>query len=206
MKKTLLLAATAALVSMPSLADQAFLSLELGGGKFDTSGNSSDTKQVVDNLDDAGFISLKGGTYINDNVRVYGYIQTNGESTYELISLFETDKAELTSYQLGAGADYLYDVTDKFYLVAGGSLGYYNSKLKLSNRDRLLNTYDELSDTNSGAVLGVNTGLGYHFTEQFSMELGYRYSYYHDNSHEFGSAKFEFESSNTGYLNASYSF
>ncbi|NRF17019.1 outer membrane protein [Vibrio coralliilyticus] len=205
MKKTLLLAATAALVSMPSLADQSYVALELGGGSYTTSGQDSSASAYQD-IEDTGFLSLKGGYYFNKNLRAYGYIQTNGESSVEYQTFGITvAKAAISSNEIGAGADYLHNVTEQFYLLAGANLGVYKSELELSAMG-----VTPADSSNTGLTAGLNLGLGYHFTDNFSMELGYRHSQYFSNEHKlnFGGNNIEvnFDASNTGYLNASYSF
>lgn len=52
MKKTLLLAATAALVSMPSLANENYIAVELGAGSYTTSGQDANSDVIND---DTGF-------------------------------------------------------------------------------------------------------------------------------------------------------
>ncbi|ERB64502.1 porin family protein [Vibrio coralliilyticus] len=205
MKKTLLLAATAALVSMPSLADQSYVALELGGGSYTTSGQDSSASAYQD-IEDTGFLSLKGGYYFNKNLRAYGYIQTNGESSVEYQTFGITvAKAAISSNEIGAGADYLHNVTEQFYLLAGANLGVYKSELELSAMG-----VTPADSSNTGLTAGLNLGLGYHFTDNFSMELGYRHSQYFSNEHKLNfsgnNIEVNFDASNTGYLNASYSF
>ncbi|AIU66107.1 outer membrane beta-barrel protein [Vibrio coralliilyticus] len=205
MKKTLLLAATAALVSMPSLADQSYVALELGGGSYTTSGQDSSASAYQD-IEDTGFLSLKGGYNFNKNLRAYGYIQTNGESSVEYQTFGITvAKAAISSNEIGAGADYLHNVTEQFYLLAGANLGVYKSELELSAMG-----VTPADSSNTGLTAGLNLGLGYHFTDNFSMELGYRHSQYFSNEHKLNfsgnNIEVNFDASNTGYLNASYSF
>lgn len=205
MKKTLLLAATAALVSMPSLADQSYVTLELGGGSYTTSGQDSNLRGFEE-IEDTRFLRLKGGYYFNKNLRAYGYIQANGESSVEYHeSGVMLAKSVISSNEVGAGADYLHNVNEQFYLLAGANLGVYESELELSGHERT-----KVNNSNTGLTAGLNLGLGYYFTDNFSMELGYRHSQYFNNEHKliFGGENNEvnFDASNTGYLNASYSF
>ncbi|NOH64440.1 outer membrane beta-barrel protein [Vibrio sp. RE88] len=199
MKKTLLLAATAALVSMPSLANENYIAVELGAGSYNTSGQDANSDFIND---DTGFISLKAGHYFSDNVRAYGYLQGGAESTIEHqnISGYTYAKASITTHEFGAGADYLHNLTDKFYLLAGGNLGIYNSTYEVSALGL------SKDSTNTGLAAGVNLGMGYNFTDNFSMELGYRHSRFFGNDHEVSDIKLSVDASNTGYLNASYSF
>ncbi|NOI60078.1 outer membrane protein [Vibrio coralliilyticus] len=205
MKKTLLLAATAALVSMPSLADQSYVTLELGGGSYTTSGKDS-SDRLVQEIEDTRFLRLKGGYYFNKNLRAYGYIQANGETSVEYKeSGAVLAKLAISSNEIGAGADYLHNVNEQFYLLAGANLGVYESELEFSVRNNTT-----VDNSNTGLTAGLNLGLGYYFTDNFSMELGYRHSQYFNNEHKLISGgennEVNFDASNTGYLNASYSF
>ncbi|MFY2509382.1 outer membrane beta-barrel protein [Vibrio pectenicida] len=199
MKKALLIAAIAATASMPSLAGENYVALELGAGKHTTSGNLSDTK-LGEDLENMGLFAIKGGHYFSKNVRAYGYLQgvASDEITYTLGA--NSFKTELTTGEIGAGADYLHYVNDQFYLLAGGNLGFYKTELK--------GTLNGLSatDDNTGLSTGINLGLGYKFTEHFGMELGYRYTHYFGNEFKAGGAELNFDGNQIGYLNASYSF
>ncbi|MDA0119414.1 outer membrane beta-barrel protein [Vibrio sp. T11.5] len=199
MKKTLLVAASAALISMPSLANENYIAVELGLGSYTTSGQDANSDVIND---DTGFLSLKAGHYFSDNIRAYGYLQAGAESTIEYQNIFGYTyaKSSITTHEFGAGADYLHNLTDKFYLLAGGNLGIYNSTYEVSEFGL------SKDSTNTGLAAGVNLGMGYNFTDNFSMELGYRHSRFFGNDHEVGVIKLSVDASNTGYLNASYSF
>ena len=189
MKKALLIAAVAASASMPSLANDTYFALELGAGKYDYSGKAADTKTAKE-VDDMGVFGLKVGHYLNQNVRAYGYLQLSVSDEY-----FHTD---VTTREAGAGADYLHYVSDKFYLLAGGNLGYQKT---LVENDLPLIGYKE---DNTGVVAGANLGLGYKFTDNFGMELGYRYSHYFSN--EIKDIELNVDGTNVAYLNANFSF
>ncbi|GLT16746.1 hypothetical protein GCM10007938_05220 [Vibrio zhanjiangensis] len=203
MKKALLIAAVAAATSMPSLANDNYVALELGKGQHTTSGLLENT-QIGEDLEEMGLFSIKGGHYFSKNVRAYGYLQgtASNETTYVNVGL----KTQLTSGEFGAGADYLHYINDQFYLLAGGNLGVYKSELELSAYGAT-HTMD-----NTGLAAGANLGLGYKFTERFSMELGYRYTQYFGNEYKFPvvganiDADLNFDGYQVGYLNASYSF
>ncbi|RSD30774.1 outer membrane beta-barrel protein [Vibrio pectenicida] len=200
MKKALLIAAIAATASMPSLANDNYAALELGFGKYDTSGEYGNNEAINK---DTGLLALKFGHYFNPNVRAYGYIQTNGESSTEYkVAGIKVAEFTIKSNEIGAGADYIHNVNEQFYLLAGGNLGVYKSEFEA--KVPLLGFNEDSSNT--GLTAGANLGIGYKFTERFGMELGYRYSHYFDNEHKIGAAKANFDSTSIGYLNASYSF
>ncbi|KJY92708.1 hypothetical protein TW84_05300 [Vibrio neptunius] len=202
MKKTLLLVASAALISMPSLANENYIAVELGLGSYSTSGEDANAPFINENT---GFIGLKGGHYFSNNLRAYGYLQVGAESSVEY-QWIGGRYAEfiISTHEIGAGADYIHDLTDSFYVLAGGNLGVYKSELEA--------TYLGYSkdSSNTGLSAGVNLGVGYHFTDNFSMELGFRHSRYFGNDHQIKDSVFDidvgFDAANTGYLNASYSF
>ncbi|MYM57816.1 outer membrane beta-barrel protein [Vibrio sp. OCN044] len=202
MKKALLIAAVAASASMPSLANDNYIALEIGRGQHITSGDSSNT-QFGKDLEDMGQFSIKAGHYFDKNVRAYGYLQGAVSDEVTHIVIHPTDgihsvKTQSTTVELGAGADYLHYINDQFYLLAGGNLGVYKSELEVSV-DGLT-----LTEDNTGLAAGANLGLGYKFTERFGMELGYRYTHYFGN--EFKDYGFNIDGNQNAYLNASYSF
>lgn len=208
MRKHLLIAATAAAVSLPTFANTPYIAVELAGGQYNTSAADEESKTVVDKLDNAGSFAIKGGSYLTENVRVYGYVQYNGESELTIIDVEENArvKFQLDGYQFGVGSDYVYHVDNSFYVLAGGSVGYYNSELETQ-----VTPAGEMSASvtskNSGLTYGLNAGLGYMFTEHFGMEAGYRFNYFNGNEHKVGDDNLgKFNSSNQGYINATYKF
>ncbi|WP_114786772.1 outer membrane beta-barrel protein [Vibrio tetraodonis] len=200
MKKALLIAAVAASTSMPSLANDNYVALELGKGEHITSGLTGDS-QIGEDLEEMRLFSIKFGHYFNKNVRAYGYLQGSASNETTYINTPGLLKTQLTSGEFGAGADYLHYINDQFYLLAGGNLGIYKSELEASNFGITA------TEDNTGLAAGANLGLGYKFTERFGMELGYRYTHYFGN--EFKSQQFgnlNFDGFQAAYLNASYSF
>jgi outer membrane receptor protein involved in Fe transport len=207
MKKTLLL--TAAVFCAPSFANQNYMALELGAGEYNMSGNLYDAnKKHNKKIKETGLIGLKAGRYLNENIRVYGYLQANPGTEIDHIGYDGRSrvKEKHDAAELGAGADYLHHITKQFYLLSGANLGIYRDEMEYSFDGGA----EKTKDKNTGAVLGANLGMGYHFTEQFSMELGYRYSHYINNEHDFyingQKATINFDGSHVGYVNASYSF
>ena len=207
MKKTLLL--TAAVFCAPSFANQNYMALELGAGEYNMSGNLYDaTKKHSKEIKETGLIGLKAGRYLNENIRVYGYLQANPGTEIDHLGYDgrSSVKEKHDAAELGAGADYLHHITKQFYLLSGANLGIYRDEMEYSFDGGAV----KAKDKNTGAVLGANLGMGYHFTEQFSMELGYRYSHYINNEHDFyingQKATINFDGSHVGYVNASYLF
>ncbi len=208
MRKHLLIAATAAVVSLPTFANLPYIAVELAGGKYNTSEADAESKTIVDKLDNAGSLAIKGGSYLTENVRVYGYVQYNGESELTMTDPEDGDQAKfhLDGYQFGAGSDYVYHIDKSFYVLAGGSLGYYNSELE-TKVTPVGGMSASVTSKNSGLTYGLNAGLGYMFTEHFGMEAGYRFNYFTGNEHKVGDeALGKFKSSNQGYINATYKF
>ncbi|WP_425666006.1 outer membrane beta-barrel protein [Vibrio tubiashii] len=208
MRKQLLIAATAAVVSLPTFANSPYIAVELAGGKYSTSAADAESKTVVDKLDNAGSFAIKGGSYLTENVRVYGYLQYNGESELSIIDTEENAqvKFQLDGYQFGAGSDYVYHIDKSFYVLAGGSLGYYNSELE-TKVTPAMGLSASTTSKNSGLTYGLNAGLGYMFTDHFGMEAGYRFNYFTGNEHKVDDEVLgKFKSSNQGYINATYKF
>ncbi|MGO2162498.1 MAG: outer membrane beta-barrel protein [Vibrio toranzoniae] len=217
--------AVASLIIAPSaFANTSYYAgLDISGGDYrvkgsDSSGYDDDMmlQSAVDDLDSKVGFRLIGGKYLSDNVRVYGFLQRDGDTDVTNTTDDYTTKDTLKSYELGAGADYLHFFTNNFFASAGGSLGYYkskmNSKLDVEVEDYSLNLNQQ--SKNSGLVTSLNIGLGYNFTDNFGLEGGYRYSYYSGNEHKFSfddegetwNEKVSFKSANQIYLNASYKF
>ncbi|MCG9576795.1 porin family protein [Vibrio tubiashii] len=208
MRKHLLIAATTAVVSLPTFANSPYVAVELAGGKYNTSEADAESKTIVDKLDNAGSFAIKGGSYLTENVRVYGYLQYNGESELTITDPEDGDqlKFQLDGYQFGAGSDYVYHIDKSFYVLAGGSLGYYHSELE-TKVTPVGGMSASVTSKNSGLTYGLNAGLGYMFTEHFGMEAGYRFNYFAGNEHKVGDeALGKFKSSNQGYINATYKF
>ena len=208
MKKALLIAAVAATASMPSLAGENYVALELGYGKHSLSGDytKSPFDKTADNLEDMGLFAIKAGHYFNKNVRAYGYLQgTASDKDTDHFAPGFALTTEIRTFEAGAGADYLHYFNDKFYALAGGNLGIYRTEVEGTLNTPFGNFNDK--DDNTGLAAGANIGLGYKFTENFSMELGYRYTHYFGNEFKVdGDEVLTIDGNQIGYLNASYSF
>ena len=143
----------------------------------------------------------------------YGYLQRNGAEATETKRRalgVEVKVAEfsLTTYEAGLGGDYLHHFTNRFYAIAGANIGVYKSKLEVEASNALVGGRGVFKEefSNTGVSAGANLGLGYAFTDQFGMEIGYRHTHFFGNDFEFEGATLEFESSNVGYLNFNYKF
>ena len=192
MKKTLVIAAVTAMVSMPSYANTYF-ALGIGAGEYDYSGPSSELP-AYKQINDMGSFGLKIGSYLNESLRAYGYIRLSVSDSY-----LNTD---VTTREAGAGADYLSYITSQFYLFAGGNLGY--QKTVLEDED----TSSSFKEDSTGLSSGINLGLGYSFTENFALEAGYRYSYFFSNNIKNSnlSLDVDVDSSYNAYINAKFRF
>ncbi|WP_394127649.1 outer membrane beta-barrel protein [Vibrio hepatarius] len=205
MRKHLLIAAATAVVSLPSFANSPYIAVELAGGKYNTSTSVPSDDAIIHDMDEVGSLAVKGGFIINDNFRSYGYFQFDAESEYTQSMLLESETFTLNGHQLGLGADYTYNLTSNLYLLAGARIGYYKSELELEHR--LLNSTSKITSSNSGVTYGLNTGVGYMFTNKLGMEAGYRYSYFVGNEHKFGNAEFgTFKESNIAFINGIFKF
>lgn len=224
-KNVFSLIATSLLIVAPATMANTYMGLELAVGSYNTKASASDgdntmAKDIANDLDSKGSVRIFGGKYLNDNVRVYGYAQQDGELevTKSVFGEYET-KNSFKGYELGLGADYLYHFNKKFYALAGGSLGYYSSEMKANTKvyddEDITNIYEFAnSSKQSGLVTNINLGLGYSFTEKFGVETGWRLAYYSGNEHKFtfedvdgvATDSYDFKKSNQLYLNASYKF
>ncbi|MCY9845363.1 outer membrane beta-barrel protein [Vibrio caribbeanicus] len=202
--KKLTLVALATLFALPAYANQTYIAAELGGGSYSMSGNASDNR-ILKELDVVGFLNIKLGQMLNENVRYYGYLQHGGDTTVtEKIDTplgeLKTKEANLTTYEAGLGGDYLHNFTNQFYAIAGANIGMYKSKLEV----KILNFNTDYSNT--GLSAGANLGLGYAFTDHFGMEIGYRHTHFFGNDFSDQGITVNFDASNMGYLNLNYKF
>ena len=202
--KKLTLVALATLSALPAYANQTYIAAEIGGGSYDTSGIFSEnnfTNDVIDDLEEFGFLNIKVGQMLNENVRYYGYFQFESSEADKTIGLNRLD-VTLDTYQAGLGADYLHHFTNRFYAIAGANVGYYKTEAEVEQ-----NGSGNVDDSNSGVAAGANLGLGYAFTDQFGMEVGYRHTRFFGNEfEEAGVTLLEVESANMGYVNFNYKF
>lgn len=206
-------------------ANPYFMGAELSGGKFNTKFSTNELVSAGDpsllegaskDLDTKIAVRLLGGKYLNDNFRVYGFAQQDGKLEVTKIIGPMSTKTSYKSYEVGAGADYLYFFNKQFFAVAGASLGYYKSELKADAKIDFGGDMFEQKETstNSGLVTSLNLGLGYNITDSFGMEGGYRLSRYSGNDHKFNfddedykwTETVSFKSSNQFYINATYKF
>lgn len=206
--KTLVSSTSLLLVS--AVLAEPYVGLELGIGKFDTKGSSSDStlndmaQKTADSLDTKVSLRLVGGQYIKDNIRLYLYAQQDGElevsessSLYKLTHTYE-------SYELGFGSDYIYNFNNQFSGFLGASLGHYRSELGARIEDS--EGYDSETSKKSGLVTGFNLGLGYNVTKNFALQGGWRWSHYAGNKHKIDPITYKLESSNELYFGAGYNF
>ncbi|WP_114786771.1 outer membrane beta-barrel protein [Vibrio tetraodonis] len=199
MRKKLCIFLIAGATSVPVYAIENYIALELGSGSYDISGTLANS-QIIKNLEDIGTYSIKGGHYFNDMLRVYLSFQQINSSETRFVSGSEVVATyEFNTRQYGIGADYLQYFSSQFYLLVGGNLDYYDSQFEINDNGELID------DNSTGLAFGANLGLGYKFTERFSMELGYRFTHYLDNETE-DRTSLSFDGNQIGYLNASYSF
>lgn len=216
---TLSVIASLLLVAPASFA-KTYVGLELGGGKSSTSLSSTgidsedleDFQRMTDSMDSAGYARLFAGQYVTQNLRVYGYAQLDADVTVEYFDMVENEKDTLKrrGYEFDIGGDYLYFVTQDWFVVAGGTLGYYDSEVLLTNVDNGVVDFHKES-RNGGVSAGLNLGTGYQFTESFTVELGLRHSRLFGNEHKMRigdeeTMTFKFDSKTQGYINASYRF
>ena len=205
MRKHLLIAATAAVVSLPSFANSPYVAVELAGGKYNTTTLVASDSAIIHEMDEVGSLAVKGGFIINDNFRSYVYFQFDAESEYSQSMLLMSETFTLNGHQLGFGADYTYNLTNNLYLLAGARVGYYKSELELESR--LRSSSSKITSSNSGVTYGLNTGIGYMFTSKFGMEAGYRYNYFVGNEHKFGNTEFgTYKESNIAFINGIFKF
>ncbi|WP_339386937.1 outer membrane beta-barrel protein [Vibrio caribbeanicus] len=206
--KKMTLVALATLFALPAYANQTYIAAELGKGSYSMSGNAAKHESFND-LDNVGFLNIKLGQMLNENVRYYGYLQHGGDTTSEVTYLDAKTKSNLKTYELGLGGDYLYHFTNQFYAIAGANLGMYKSHLKLDIEFPNKVNRTLLNKSNKGITTGANLGLGYTFTDHFGMEIGYRYTHFFGNDYSVELDKkyeMQFDASHMGYLNLNYKF
>ena len=200
MRKQLCVLMIVGATSAPVYAIENYIALEIGSGSYDISGsNPLRFSQLYSDSEDIGAYALKLGHYFSGDVRAYLFFQQINSARKTLIDNIGTTSIEINTQHFGIGLDYMYYFSPQLYLLTGGNLDLYSTDYEVV-ADGV-----EGRDTASGVAAGANLGLGYMFTERFSVELGYRYTYYNDNKSDDNST-LEISSNQIGYLNASYSF
>ncbi|WCP70258.1 outer membrane beta-barrel protein (plasmid) [Vibrio tubiashii] len=121
---------------------------------------------LTDNLDRMNGIRLHSGYYLSEQLRAYGYIQRNVTIKNTLLDSTGGQTLKYSGYQLGAGMDYRYSLTANLYGYLGVELGVLSNKIRYTALNK---TH---TDSRTTLVLGSKIGLGYQFTETWTVEGG----------------------------------
>ncbi|MBC5830877.1 outer membrane beta-barrel protein [Vibrio metschnikovii] len=189
-----------------------FIGLDNSYGSYSVKSLSESSNSLSkSNLRTKAGARLFVGNYLNDNIRVYAYLQGDVKSDYNstYYSGFTYSKLNIRSSEYGLGADYLYPINNtKLYAVGGVSLGRHSSVLGLDLKEGVVSDSKQ-----SGLTTGINLGMGYKFTDHFNMEAGARQSYLSGNKHtlsgvngEENAYSYSFKSASQIYINLSYAF
>lgn len=219
----------------PTVNADWYSSIELGFGEYNTGFSTNfeleeddAASKAAEKLNSANTFRLSVGNYVADDVRLYAYAQTqtgkndfNDNSTFtidddgEELDINQKLTFEKTDYELGFGADYLYRLDKRWSLIAGGSLGYYQSKLTYDNTAAPID-FPQMSESiglkseNSGLSLGLNAGVGFSVSDNWVVESGVKYITQANNEHKIQYEdefyKYNFKDATQYYLNASYIF
>jgi opacity protein-like surface antigen len=231
-KLTLAVIATSLATSPIANADW-YTSLGLELGQFNTGFSTNMEleeynveKEAADKLNSASNIRLSVGNYVTDNVRIYAYMH-GGENHFSISgpAILETIDGDMilgtekTAFkkaddEFGLGADYLYPINKRWSLIAGGSVGYYKSKLTYAHTFKPthipVEMGDSLSSKTEGLAYALHTGVSFNLTKAWSLESGVKYTALDNNEHTIKSEgaylKYNFKDANQYYLNASYVF
>lgn len=181
---------------------------ELGYIRFGSDTNSNTTKQLANDIDDGGMATLKVGSYFGPNVRIYGFLQRNGETevSYHLFPSNNEFNSKMSreGYQYGVGADYLYHFMPKNYLSIGARVGHYENEIHYSV-SAMGGTQKGQKKTN-GLATGISTSIGHDFTEHLSLELGYRYEKLEKDDNVLLGQRITFEDTHQAFLGFNYTF
>nr|WP_045625606.1 outer membrane beta-barrel protein [Vibrio parahaemolyticus] len=170
------------------------LSLSLGKYNFSNAGNdieSSFKKPANIDLSFGKIFSQDSG-----ELKVYGLIDfANVEKSESILEV--SKKLERTIKIFGIGSSYKYGITDDWFIKGGLEVGRYKDKAVKSN-----SIEGKESDSNSGAVYSAILSTGYDISDSWSLETGYKYSYFSKNKFE----DVDFRKSGNIFIGASYRF
>ncbi|OOF26052.1 hypothetical protein BZJ19_05815 [Salinivibrio proteolyticus] len=207
MKTIPYVALIAALYVTPTFANSLYLGAELGHIRYGSETSGPVTEQLADDIDDGAMATLKVGSYFGPNLRVYGFLQRNGESEVSYRELSATGSQFTLSrdgYQYGVGSDYLFHLTPASYISVGGRVGYYYNTLDVSARASGQTLTSQI-DTD-GIAAGLSTSIGHHFTDHISLELGYRYEKLEKDDNVLLGQRITFEDTHQAFLGLNYTF
>lgn len=218
-------------------ASQYYAQLEVGSSDQNNDASTkqgairSDQAKTVKKLSETDYLRINIGHQITNTFRAYSYFQMDDspELNYKHFStvsqqvngqpteLKAREKIQLQKkdYQLGAGADYLYPVTEKWTLSTGAQVGMYLSEVTFSNDVKIRNIKGMKENigqnsTNSGLTTGVSAGIGYDVNDQWKLETGARYSVFDNNRHSLSyfpnKTHYTFKNATQYQVSASYQF
>ncbi|ENB4326684.1 outer membrane beta-barrel protein [Vibrio vulnificus] len=170
------------------------LSLSFGKYNFSNAGNGIDsTFKKPANMD----LSF-GKIFHQDSgdLKVYGLIDVaHAEKSESMLGV--SSSFERTIKVFGIGSSYKYGITDDWFIKGGLEVGRYKDKAVAKN-----SITGKESDSNSGAVYSAILSTGYDISESWSLETGYKYSYFSKNKFE----DVDFRKSGNIFVGASYRF
>ncbi|QIR05282.1 outer membrane beta-barrel protein [Salinivibrio costicola] len=168
-------AVSAALFASSTFAESLYLGAEVGNIRYKSDTSGPVTKTFADDIEDSFMTTLKVGSYLSPKLRVYGFLQRNGETEASHQDLASSTKLTISrdGYQYGVGSDYLFHFTPASYISVGGRVGFYSNTLdmKATFGD---DSVSRKMDTD-GYTAGLSTSIGHNFTDHMNLELGYRY-------------------------------
>lgn len=223
-------------LTAPATSADWYSSLELGVGSFNTSFSTNIETSEADidpsagkQLDSATTIRLSIGNYVTNDIRIYlynhggeNYFGTSGismglieiEGMEVIVPISENIDFNKADDELGLGADYHFQLNKRWSLIAGGSLGYYKSKLTYRYDAKVIGIEGiedslHLKSKTEGLSLGLNTGIGLSLNDNWSIEGGARYinqDNEHTIQHKDQFYKYRFKDATQYYMNATYVF
>ena len=145
---------------------------------FPTSISGNETKSITQ-------FGAYVGQYVTSNIRVYaGYSYSKSDAlslkrSFKMgqINIEGETSSELSSHQLTASADYVFDLHSRFKPFAGATLGYSMNSFNLGGAVSMAGIKRSIPGITKAAnqfIYGAQAGVLSQF-DQFDVELGYRY-------------------------------
>ncbi|TFH89495.1 outer membrane beta-barrel protein [Vibrio ouci] len=152
------------LVHAASTGDM-LVGLEVFHGKRSLTNNISN-QEVTDKLNRMSGARLQYGYYVYEDVRAYGFVQRNTTQKKQV----DDKHVKYGGYQFGGGADYLFDFSPNLYGYVGGELSVM--------KNRVTYNLEESGKTKkTSVVFGTKAGLGYQFSDAFTIEGGVKFDH-----------------------------
>ncbi|ENJ8203496.1 outer membrane beta-barrel protein [Vibrio cholerae] len=159
--------------SFPMHASNLYVGAEYSSGSIN--GGNANWHKYIDN--DKSTLGFSIGSYLSDNLRIYGYYEKDKKS--KLFSYPLQQGSEIESSRFGLSLDYI--IQSKFsenrvYFPIGFKVFSYETQVKDLTNGELFNK------SHDGYGLGPSFSVGYKLSKHASIEAGWKWMFLDDSS------------------------